>query len=87
MAVSKVISKPAALAAGAAGGAAFRYAWRKADSGREVPKPQDPARSWKQVILAAALQGALFAVIHAAVDRFAGTKPTGTGDGAGRKAS
>jgi hypothetical protein len=43
--------------------------WRRADHGREVPQAADEGRSWRAVLLAAALQGAIFAVIHAAVER------------------
>jgi len=57
------------MAAGAAGGAAFKTIWRRVDAGRDVPKAQDGGRSWRAVLLAAALQGAVFAVIHAVVER------------------
>jgi hypothetical protein len=63
------------MAAGAAGGAAFRSLWRRADRGREVPAPDANNRSWRAVLLAAALQGAVFAVIHAVVER--ATAPKG----------
>jgi hypothetical protein len=65
----QLVAKPIGMAAGAAGGAAFRTIWRRVDAGREVPKAQDATRSWRAVLLAAALQGAVFAVIHAIVDR------------------
>lgn len=65
----QLVAKPVGMAAGAAGGAAFRKLWRRVDAGREVPKAQDAERSWRAVLLAAALQGAVFAVIHAIVDR------------------
>jgi hypothetical protein len=64
-----LVAKPAGMAAGAVGGAAFRSLWRRADRGREVPDPHDAARSWRAVLFAAALQGAVFAVIHAVVER------------------
>lgn len=65
----KLAVKPVGMAAGAAGGAAFRSLWRKADQGRDVPKAEDDSRSWRAVLLAAALQGAVFAVIHAVIER------------------
>ena len=64
-----LIGKPLGLAAGAAGGAAFKTIWRRVDAGRDVPRAQDEGRSWRAVLIAAALQGAIFAVIHAVVDR------------------
>jgi hypothetical protein len=67
----QLIAKPASMAAGAAGGAAFRSVWRRADHGREVPEAGDVRRSWAVILLAAALQGAVFAVIHAVVERVA----------------
>lgn len=66
---SRLIAKPVGVAAGAAGGAAFKSAWRRADQGREVPEPADRTRTWRAVLFAAALQGAIFAVIHAVVER------------------
>lgn len=67
----RLIAKPAGMAAGAVGGAAFKSLWRRADRGREVPEAGDAARSWRAVLIAAALQGAVFAVIHAVIERFA----------------
>ncbi len=65
----QLVAKPVGMAAGAAGGFAFRSMWRRVDAGREVPAAKDGSRSWRAVLLAAALQGAVFAVIHAVVDR------------------
>ena len=65
----QLVAKPVGMAAGAAGGVAFRSMWRRVDAGRDVPKALDSSRSWRAVLLAAALQGAVFAVIHAIVDR------------------
>jgi hypothetical protein len=78
----KLIAKPIGMAAGAAGGAAFRYVWRRADRGRNVPEPVDADRSWRVVLLAAALESAVFAVIHAVVTRLA----AGAGREAGQEA-
>jgi hypothetical protein len=75
----KLIAKPAGMAAGAAGGAAFRSVWRCADRGRDVPEAGDSGRSWRAILLAAALQGAVFAVIHAVVERVAAREPRPTG--------
>jgi hypothetical protein len=65
----KLVAKPIGMAAGAAGGAVFKSVWRRVDSGRNVPKAEDHSRSWRAVLFAAALQGAVFAVIHALVER------------------
>jgi Protein of unknown function (DUF4235) len=74
----KIAFKPVALIAGAVGSALFNAAWRKADKGREVPHPEDATRKWGEVIAAAALQGAVFAVIHAIVDRAAAVPRAGS---------
>lgn len=65
----RIAAKPVGLAAGAAAGAAFKSLWRRADGGREVPEADDTGRSWRSILLAAALQGALFAVVHAVLER------------------
>lgn len=74
----KIAFKPVALIAGAVGSALFNAAWRKANQGREVPQPTDASRKWGEVITAAALQGAVFAVIHAIVDRAAAVPRAGS---------
>jgi hypothetical protein len=43
--------------------------WRLAAREDEAPEPTDARRGWREVLLAAALQGAIFAVVKAAVDR------------------
>lgn len=65
----RLAAKPVGIAAGAMGAKAFHAAWRRADQGREVPEPADSTRSWRAVLFAAVIQGALFAAIHAAVER------------------
>jgi hypothetical protein len=70
------------MAAGAVGGAAFKSLWRRVDRGREVPEAGDGGRSWRAVLIAAALQGAVFAIIHAVVER-AAARPAHQQDSAG----
>ncbi len=70
----KLAFKPVAIVAGAAGSALFTSAWKKVDKGRDVPDAADTTRTWREVMVAAALQGAIFAIIRAAVDR-AAAKP------------
>lgn len=70
----KLAFKPVGLLAGAAGSAVFSRVWRKANHGREVPDSTDTTRTWREVLIAAALQGAVFAMIHAIVER-ASVKP------------
>jgi hypothetical protein len=71
MNAQRIAAKGAGFAAGAVGGRVFRSLWRRADHGREVPEASDSTRSWRAVLLAAAVQGALFAAIHALIERAA----------------
>jgi hypothetical protein len=64
-----IAAKPVGLAAGALGGKVLRSVWRHADHGRDVPEASDTTRSWRAVLLAAVVQGALFAAIHAVIER------------------
>jgi Protein of unknown function (DUF4235) len=64
-----IAAKPVGLAAGAVGGKVLHSVWRRADHGRDVPEASDTTRSWRAVLLAAVVQGALFAVIHAVIER------------------
>jgi Protein of unknown function (DUF4235) len=86
--VNKLIYKPISLGASVLGGviagAIFRKVWQLAAGEDEAPQATDAQRSWTEVLIAAALQGAVFAIVKAAVDRGAveGTrKLTGTWPG------
>ncbi|MFD6281314.1 DUF4235 domain-containing protein, partial [Streptomyces sp. NPDC060209] len=73
MKASKIAYKPVGMALGAAGGmiagVAFKQAWKIIEGDGDAPDATDEDRSWQQILLAAALQGAIFAVVKAAVDR------------------
>ncbi|MFG2715462.1 DUF4235 domain-containing protein [Streptomyces goshikiensis] len=73
MKASKVAYKPVGLALGAASGmvagAAFKQAWKIIEGQGDTPDATDEDRTWKQILLAAAIQGAIFAVVKASVDR------------------
>ena len=56
-------------AAGALAGAIFKRVWRAVADQDEVPAATDERRTWTEVLAAAALQGLIFAVVKAAVDR------------------
>ncbi|HEY5351381.1 MAG TPA: DUF4235 domain-containing protein [Streptosporangiaceae bacterium] len=80
----KPISLGASVLGGVIAGAIFRKVWQLAAGGDEAPQATDAQRSWTEVLIAAALQGAVFAIVKAAVDRGAaeGTrKLTGTWPG------
>ncbi|MFE9909886.1 DUF4235 domain-containing protein [Streptomyces clavifer] len=73
MKASKIAYKPVGLALGAAGGliatAVFKQAWKVIEGEGDAPDATDEDRSWRQIMLAAALQGAIFAVVKASIDR------------------
>ncbi|MEU4954982.1 DUF4235 domain-containing protein [Streptomyces lavendulae] len=73
MKASKLAYKPVELALGAVSGmiagAAFKQVWKVVEGENDAPSATDENRSWKQVLIAAAIQGAIFAVVKAAVDR------------------
>ncbi|MEU9160488.1 DUF4235 domain-containing protein [Streptomyces sp. NPDC048424] len=73
MKASKIAYKPVGLAlgvlSGVIAGAAFKQAWKLIEGEGDAPDATDEDRSWKQIVLAAAIQGAVFAVVKASVDR------------------
>jgi hypothetical protein len=73
----KVAYKPVALAAGATAHvvstAVFRQVWRRIGREDTAPEVSDEERGWVEVLGAAALQGAILALITAAVSRAAAT--------------
>jgi hypothetical protein len=52
-------------------GAIFKRIWKAAAGEDEAPKATDPQFGWREVLVAATLQGAIFALVKAAVDRAA----------------
>lgn len=69
----KILYRPVGLllgiASGAAASALFAQAWKVVGRGDDAPDALDEDRSWREVLIAAALQGAIFAAVRAAVDR------------------
>jgi hypothetical protein len=71
--VKKVMYKPLSLAFSIAGGvlagAVFKQVWKLISDEDEAPKATSREYGWGEVLAAAALQGAIFAVVKAAIDR------------------
>lgn len=71
--MNKVLYKPLGMIVSTLGGiaasAAFKKVWKRIAGEEDVPDAKDRKHSWTEVILAAALQGAIFAAVKAAVDR------------------
>ncbi|MEU7062422.1 MULTISPECIES: DUF4235 domain-containing protein [unclassified Streptomyces] len=70
---AKIAYKPVGLALGAGAGmlagVAFKQVWKLAGHEDDAPNATDEGRAWREILLAAALQGAIFAVVKAAVER------------------
>lgn len=71
----KLLYKPLSLVVSVAGGllagVIFKRIWKLAAGEDETPKATDARRGWPEVLSAAALQGAVYAVVKAAADRSA----------------
>ena len=57
------------VAAGALAGVLFKQVWKLAAGEGDAPSAGDEDRQWAEILAAAALQGAIFAVTKAAVHR------------------
>ncbi|WP_344498541.1 DUF4235 domain-containing protein [Streptomyces enissocaesilis] len=57
------------MAAGMVAGMAFQRLWKTVAGETEAPQPMDRDGLWREILPAAALQGATFAVVRAAVER------------------
>ena len=86
--MAKLVYRPLSMLVSIVGGivasAIFKRIWKLAPGADEAPKATDAGKSWPEVLVAAALQGAIFAVVTAAVERLAaaGTQSlTGTWPG------
>lgn len=71
--MSKLLYRPLGLLVSIGGGllagALFKQLWKKVTQEEEAPKPAQADRSWKEIVSAAALEGAVFGAVKAAADR------------------
>jgi hypothetical protein len=71
--MKKILYKPLSLAFGVAGGLlagmVFKQVWKVVAGEDDAPEATSQDYGWGEVLTAAALQGAIFAVVKAAVDR------------------
>jgi len=51
--------------------AIFKKIWKLTPGADEAPKSTDASKGWAEVLTAAALQGAIFAVVTASMERLA----------------
>lgn len=71
--MASVIYKPLGLAVSVIGGLlagfVFKQAWKVIAGEDQAPSATEQGRGWSEVLGAAALQGAVFGLVKAAVDR------------------
>jgi hypothetical protein len=71
--MKKMLYKPVGFALGATAGLiagfAFKQVWRIVAGDDDAPDATDEDRGWGEILTAAAIQGAIFAVVRASVDR------------------
>ena len=71
---ARILYRPIGMASSILGGVVasqvFRQVWKRAARGTDdAPKPLSSRHTWREVLAAAAAQGAIFAVVKAAIDR------------------
>ncbi|MFE9248863.1 DUF4235 domain-containing protein [Streptomyces sp. NPDC007088] len=73
MNASKLAYKPFGIALGAAGGMlaglVVKQIWKRVGQEETPPGATDEDRTWREIVLAATIQGAVFAAVKAAADR------------------
>ncbi|MGO9501049.1 MAG: DUF4235 domain-containing protein [Streptosporangiaceae bacterium] len=75
----KAVSLGLSMLGGSLAGAIVKRGWKLAAGEDEAPKATDQSYGWRTVLIAAAFQGAVFAVVKAALDRAeSARKLTGT---------
>jgi hypothetical protein len=69
----KLLFKPLSLAisvlGGVLAGAVFKQVWKLAMGEEDAPDADDFERTWREVLIAAAVQGAIFGLVKAATQR------------------
>jgi Protein of unknown function (DUF4235) len=66
---NRAIGTAISVLGGMVAAAIFRRIWRMATREDETPSATDERRSWPAVLIAAALEGAIFSVVRAVLDR------------------
>lgn len=72
---AKLLYRPVGLVGSVVGGIVagqiFRQVYRRAVPGNrtEAPKPRDAQSNWREVLVAAVIQGAIYAGVKALIDR------------------
>ncbi|GAA3441713.1 DUF4235 domain-containing protein [Planomonospora venezuelensis] len=69
--VSRGLSAASGMLGGALAGAIFKQVWKLASGKEEAPQATSEEYGWREVLVAAAVQGAIFGMVKAAIDRSA----------------
>jgi hypothetical protein len=73
--VSRVVSRGASAVSGMLGGAIagviFKQVWKLASGKDDAPQATSDEYGWGEILVASAIQGAIFGVVKAAIDRSA----------------
>ena len=73
VAAIKLLYKPLGMLFGVLGGllasTIFKQIWKRISGEEDAPKPTESEYGWREILLAAALQGAIFALVKTAVHR------------------
>ncbi len=71
--MAKLIYRPVGVLSGVLGGllarTVFKQIWKLVAREDDAPKAKASASKWREILLAAALEGAIFGLVKAAVDR------------------
>jgi len=65
----KLVGMLVSVLGGVLAGAIFKRVWKLAAGEDDTPNATDADRSWREILIAATLQGAIFGLVKAAVDR------------------
>ena len=65
----KLVSLLVSVLGGLLAGSIFKRVWKLAAGEDEAPTATDVRRGWPEILLAATLQGAIFALVKAVLDR------------------
>jgi predicted metal-dependent enzyme (double-stranded beta helix superfamily) len=65
----KPVSVLVSVLGGMLAGAIFKQVWKLAAREDDAPKATDARRGWREILLSAALQGAIYAVVKAVIGR------------------
>lgn len=69
MLANRAISLLISVLGGTLAGAIFKQIWKLARREDDTPEATDASRGWAEILVAAAIEGAIFGVIKAALDR------------------